>query len=345
MKFSLILFGLSWLLRYTAWRNPAFKARLKEKNFVAQIKIADGSFGRYFSFQDGKVSSQAFIHHSPEICMSFKSAEIAAQLLMPPVDYQNQIDAQKEFNLTMTGPDELTYWFAQTIMLTQNLHWKYGVLAPDGSKRYTNMTNGGPIFVYVKNGKIVRTTTIEFDDDDPGTWTVTARGKKFTPPRKTTLSPHGQNWKSAIYSPDRILYPMKRVDFDPNGKRNGNNRGISDYERISWDEALDIVSGEIQRTKRDYGTGAIASSHGSHHTWGNIGYYLSANFRFMNLIGHTEVHHNPDSWEGWYWGGLHHWGHSMRVGMSENYGTVEDLLKHCEMVVFWSSNPESTSGN
>ncbi len=345
MKFSLILSGLNWLLKYTAWRNPVFKARLKEKNFVAQIKIADGSIGRFFSFQDGKVSSQAVIHHSPEICMSFKSAEIAAQLLMPPVDYQNQIDAQKEFNLTMTGPDELTYWFAQTIMLTQNLHWKYGVLAPDGSKRYTSMTNGGPIFVYVKNGKIVRTTTIEFDDDDPGTWTVTARGKKFTPPRKTTLSPHGQNWKSAIYSPDRILYPMKRVDFDPNGKRNGNNRGISDYERISWDEALDIVSGEIQRTKRDYGTGAIASSHGSHHTWGNIGYYLSANFRFMNLIGHTEVHHNPDSWEGWYWGGLHHWGHSMRVGMSENYGTVEDLLKHCEMVVFWSSNPESTSGN
>ena len=74
MKFSLILSGLNWLLRYTAWRNPVFKTRLKEKNFVAQIKIADGSSGRFFSFQDGKVSSQAVIHHSPEICMSFKSA-------------------------------------------------------------------------------------------------------------------------------------------------------------------------------------------------------------------------------------------------------------------------------
>ena len=103
MKFSLVLFGLSWVLRYTAWRNPAFKMRLKEKSFIAQIKIADDSSGRFFSFQDGKVSSQAVIHHSPEICMSFKSAEIAAQLLMPPVDYHNQIDAQKEFNLTMEG--------------------------------------------------------------------------------------------------------------------------------------------------------------------------------------------------------------------------------------------------
>ena len=38
---------------------------------------------------------------------------------------------------------------------------------------------------------------------------------KLTPPRKTTLAPHGQNAKSIVYSPDRLLYPMKRVDFDP----------------------------------------------------------------------------------------------------------------------------------
>jgi trimethylamine-N-oxide reductase (cytochrome c) len=40
----------------------------------------------------------------------------------------------------------------------------------------------------------------------------------LTPPRKTTLAPHGQNAKSIIYSPDRLLQPMKRVDFDPNGE-------------------------------------------------------------------------------------------------------------------------------
>ena len=48
----------------------------------------------------------------------------------------------------------------------------------------------------------------------------------------------------------------------------------------------------------------------------------------------TRVHHNPDSWEGWYWGAAHHWGGSLRVGQSETYGTVEDLLKEAEMVVF-----------
>ena len=35
----------------------------------------------------------------------------------------------------------------------------------------------------------------------------------------------------------------------------------------------------------------------------------------------------------------------MRVGQSETYGTVEDLLQNCEMVVFWSADPETNSGS
>ena len=48
MKFSLILYGLHWLLKITKWRYPAFRVRLKEKNLVAQIRINDESAGRYF---------------------------------------------------------------------------------------------------------------------------------------------------------------------------------------------------------------------------------------------------------------------------------------------------------
>ena len=345
MRFSIILWALAALLKLRAWTHTGFRKRLAEKSFVAQIKIQDDSRGRYFEFRDGSVRSHGGIHANPDVCLSFTSAELAADLLTPPIDYLEQINAQKEFQLKMEGPDELTYWFAQTIIRAQTAGWQFGTTQADGSIRYTNNSNGGPVFVDVKDGKIIRITPITFTDEDAGTWTIAARGKKFTPPRKTSLAPHGQNWKSMIYSPDRILYPMKRVDFDPDGARNTENRGVSGYERISWDEALDLVAGEIQRVKRDYGPGALANSHGSHHTWGNVGYYLSANQRFMNLVGHTEIHHNPDSWEGWYWGGIHHWGHSLRVGMSENYGTVEDCLQHAEMVVFWSSNPEATSGN
>ena len=66
------------------------------------------------------------------------------------------------------------------------------------------------------------------------------------------------------------------------------------------------------------------NSSGSHHTWGILGYCLSARIRFFNIIGWTPVVHNPDSWEGWYWGAAHHWGHSARNGGGETYGTVED---------------------
>ncbi len=344
-RFSAILYGLAWLLRATAWRSPKFRARLREMNFTAQLKTYDDSVGRWYEFRDGKVLTGAGIRKDAQAVLSFKTAKLAAHLLMPPIDWLEQINALKEFMIKIEGDEKYSNWFAQTVMMTQNVHWEYGTRMPDGSLRTCNMTNGGPVFVYVKDGKIVRMTPIDLADDDAASWTIEARGKKFTPPRKTTIAPHGQNAKSIIYAPNRLLHPMKRVDFDPNGERNPQNRGVSGYERISWDEALDIVANEIKRVKREHGPGAMASSHGSHHTWGNIGYYLSANYRFMNAVGHTEVHHNPDSWEGWYWGAVHHWGYSLRVGQSETYGTVEDCLQNCDMVVFWSADPEATSGS
>ena len=111
----------------------------------------------------------------------------------------------------------------------------------NGITRYTNGTNGGPIFVYVKDGKIIRTTPMDLGDDDPEGFTIRARGKTFKPPRRTTLAAHGACQKSMVYSKNRILKPLKRVDFDPNGERNIQNRGKSEFVEIEWEEALDIV--------------------------------------------------------------------------------------------------------
>ena len=36
---------------------------------------------------------------------------------------------------------------------------------------------------------------------------------------------------------------------------------------------------------------------------------------------------------------------SLRIGQCETYGGVEDCLKEAEMIVFWSANPEATSGS
>ena len=61
-------------------------------------------------------------------------------------------------------------------------------------------------------------------------------------------------------------------------------------------------------------------------------------------MGFTYGEHNPDSWEGWHWGAMHMWGFSHRLGIPEQYDLLEDALKHTEMIVFWSADPESTGG-
>ena len=284
MKLSLILFALPWMLRLKAWRYKEFRDRLNEKNLIVQMKVADDSKGRFFTFKDGEITSHSGIHSNPDVCVSFKSEKIATELLMPPIDYQAQIDAIKNFNLIAQGPDELVTWFSETVMMSQTVGWEFGTLVENGEMRYVNNTNGGPVYVYVKDGKIIRMTPIDFQAEDGETWTIKARGKEFFPPRRTSISPHGLASKSLVYSKDRNLYPMKRVDFDPNGERNFKNRGVSGYERISWEEALDIVTSEIKRVNRQYGPGAIFAGRSSHHTWGNVGYYISAYQKFINII-------------------------------------------------------------
>ncbi|MEE8334321.1 MAG: pyrogallol hydroxytransferase large subunit, partial [Alphaproteobacteria bacterium] len=158
MRLSLMLFGLSLLLKFSAWRYPAFRARLKERNLIAQIRTWDGSVGRHYIFQTGRVSSRAGLHPDPDISMSFKTPELGASLLMPPINWLDQINALKDFKLTMEGDDGLANWFAQTTMMTQNLGWKWGNDIGDGMTRVCNMTNGGPGFVEVKDDKIIRMT-------------------------------------------------------------------------------------------------------------------------------------------------------------------------------------------
>ena len=211
-------------------------------------------------------------------------------------------------------------------------------------KVFINCTGGGPIRVHVKNGKITRVRPLVFDENDAPSWTIEAGGQKFTPPRKACVASFALTEKERVYSKDRILYPLKRVDFDQNGERHPENRGKSGYERISWDEAINIVSGEMKRIRSAYGPEAIVSRGSSHHNWGNVGYRSSAWARFFNLIGFTDILDNPDSWEGWHWGAPHAYGFFWRLGNPEQYDLLEDALKNTEMVVYWSNDPDSTHG-
>jgi len=314
------------------------------RDCIVEIRLKDRSVGRYYVFRGGRMKSYAGFHHNPDVVMQFNDVTDALSVLSISQNRAELIHLAKNFRMTVDGNDRLCVWFMQLMNSLVSSRWKYGMRQKDGTIRYTTCTNGGPLFVYVKDGKIIRTTPIEFDQTDAASWTIRARGREFTPRRCAIPSSYTFAKKSTVYSENRVLYPMKRVDFDPNGERNPQNRGKSGYVRISWDEALDIVSGEIKRTKKEHGPGSIYFTNISHNQWGNLNYCFSAAQRFSNLIGVTRMVITPISWEGWYWGAEHHAGNAARVGLPGNYGTVEDLLKEAELVVFWSSDPESTSG-
>ncbi len=343
-SFALLLFSLPHVIRLAALKSERVRRAMSAMNYTMQVRIRGEKLGRWFRFQNGKLKTGSGIHEHPDACLIIQDAREALRVMVPWKKRLDVIHSMKNFGTDVSGEDKFVEHFMNLLGEVMDVGTAYGTPMPDGTMRYTNNTNGGPVFVYVKDGKIIRITHMNFDEDDAEPWTIEARGRRFTPPKKTTVSPYTAAIRSTIYSKDRLLYPMKRVDFDPNGERNTQNRGTSEYQRISWDEAIEIVAGEIARIKKTYGPGAIMNSSGSHHTWGNLGYWLSARRRFGNIIGTAWVDHNPDSWEGWFWGAAHHWGNSMRLGICDNYSSVEDTLQNCEMMVFWSSDPETTAG-
>src|SRR5512133_2517548 len=116
VTFPVVLFGLAQVLKLARRRHPVFRSRLKERNLVAQIKARDEEIGRWIAFQDGKVTSGSGLHSRPDVTLAFKNAALGVALLTPPINWLDQINAQKDFKLTLEGPEDLTNWFAQTIM-------------------------------------------------------------------------------------------------------------------------------------------------------------------------------------------------------------------------------------
>ncbi|NTW29239.1 MAG: molybdopterin-dependent oxidoreductase [Coriobacteriia bacterium] len=96
---------------------------------------------------------------------------------------------------------------------------------------------GCGMYLHVKDGKVVK---VEGDPEHPIT-----NGRLCV--RCLTLPEY-------MYHKDRIIYPMKRARED---------RGKDKWERITWDEALDIIEERVNHIKAEWGAEAIVAFQGT----------------------------------------------------------------------------------
>ena len=198
-----------------------------------------------------------------------------------------------------------------------------------------------------ENDKILRIRPFHFDDhqtpEELNAWKIEARGKVLEPGFKTMMSPLSLCYKKRIYSKNRIPYPLKRVDWDPNGERNPQNRGTSGYERVSWDEAAEIVANEIKRIHDAYGPTAILCEIDGHGETAIVHASHGCITQLLDLCGgFTLQARQPDSWEGWYWGAKHIWGMDPLGQQNKQNNVIKDISENGDAILFWGADPETT---
>jgi len=151
---------------------------------------------------------------------------------------------------------------------------------------------------------------------------VTAiQGDPADPESKGELNIRDKKMRKILYAPNRLKYPMKRVG----------QRGEDQWERISWDEALTIITSRFNEIKQKFGAEAIDFHHGHYHSGDIIGPYLT---RLANLIGTPNVT-NPS-----------HVCHLPRVFLQYKFDlgfVVPPDIPNTNCMIIWGGNPKATN--
>lgn len=114
---------------------------------------------------------------------------------------------------------------------------------------------------------------VKFYVDDEGKL-VKVEGDENQPITRGRLCIRCLTLKDYIYHPDRILYPMKR---DPKDRGNADK-----WERITWDEAFDLIESEWKRIRAAYGPESVAIWAGTGREGGTMMPYAAAMFGTPN---------------------------------------------------------------
>jgi anaerobic selenocysteine-containing dehydrogenase len=135
------------------------------------------------------------------------------------------------------------------------------------------------------------------------------------------LCAKGYSYVSRVYSPDRLRYPMRQL-----------GRGSGRWEKLKWDQALDIISEKILTLKQTYGsTLPICLNKYS----GNFGILHYAVEGMFNSLGPTTQAIGSPCWSA----GLDAQYYDM--GMNANSDPSE--IEQAGLIVLWGANPAWTA--
>ena len=138
----------------------------------------------------------------------------------------------------------------------------------------------------------------------------------------------GRSYRSRLYSPERLLYPMLRVG----------ERGEGKFKRVSWDEALDFVARKMVELKQKYGPTAIldqayaGTSYGVLHKSDQIEGLLA---RFLGMFGCRTNSWSVPSYQGTTFSSR------MTFGTIAD-GNEDDAFAHSKLIIMWGWNPAYT---
>ena len=123
-----------------------------------------------------------------------------------------------------------------------------------------------------------------------------------------------------IETPDRILYPLKRVE--------GSKRMEGKYERISWDEALDLVAKKMEEAVDNYGPYSITTAY-------QPSPHLERLFALWGagIEGWGWCSKDPGRLAGHLMGGVPGWSYN------ESSNDTADVLLNSKLIVLWGFEP------
>ncbi|WP_275425901.1 molybdopterin-dependent oxidoreductase [Occallatibacter savannae] len=121
--------------------------------------------------------------------------------------------------------------------------------------------------------------------DDTGK-AIKVQGDASQPVTQGFLCGKVAKYLDRVYSPDRILYPLRRKAGVGKGPL-VRGREHEAFERVSWDEALDAIAARLQQISDEFGPESILP-YSYAGTMGVLG-YGSMDRRFFHRLGGSQL--------------------------------------------------------